>query len=148
MSEPTPTDAELVAISKEEEACLAKVLHHLDRRRQPSVEDRAPVDYDAELLSLRDQMSSARTEDLPPLIEQMERLQALANRQTEVEEATVDPRSPYFGRLVLEENGKTVTGRAADTDTLVASAKAYLNALNKLLVKRQKTAPEAMSASH
>ena len=48
----------------------------------------------------------------------------------------------------LEENGKTVTGRAADTDTLVASAKAYLNALNKLLVKRQKTAPEAMSASH
>jgi 2-isopropylmalate synthase len=48
----------------------------------------------------------------------------------------------------LEENGKSVTGRGADTDTLVASAKAYLNALNKLLVKRQKTAPEAMSATH
>ena len=48
----------------------------------------------------------------------------------------------------LEENGKTVTGRAADTDTLVASAKAYLNALNKLLVKRQKTAPEAISAAN
>ena len=48
----------------------------------------------------------------------------------------------------LEEAGKTVTGRGADTDTLVASAKAYLNALNKLLVKRQKTAPEAMSATN
>ncbi len=48
----------------------------------------------------------------------------------------------------LEENGKTVTGRGADTDTLVASAKAYLNALNKLLVKRRKTAPEAMSGAH
>ncbi len=48
----------------------------------------------------------------------------------------------------LEENGKTVTGRAADTDTLVASAKAYLNALNRLLVKREKSAPEAMSATH
>ena len=48
----------------------------------------------------------------------------------------------------LEENGKSATGRGADTDTLVATAKAYLNALNKLLVKRQKTAPEAMSASH
>ena len=47
----------------------------------------------------------------------------------------------------LEENGKTVTGRGADTDTLVAAAKAYLNALNKLLIKRQKTAPEAMSAT-
>jgi 2-isopropylmalate synthase len=47
----------------------------------------------------------------------------------------------------LDENGKSVTGRGADTDTLVASAKAYLNALNKLLIKRQKTAPEAMSAT-
>jgi 2-isopropylmalate synthase len=46
----------------------------------------------------------------------------------------------------LEENGKTVQGSAADTDTLVASAKAYVNALNKLLEKRQKTAPQAMTA--
>jgi 2-isopropylmalate synthase len=45
----------------------------------------------------------------------------------------------------LEENGKTVTGRGADTDTLVASAKAYVNALNKLLVKREKSAPEALT---
>jgi len=46
----------------------------------------------------------------------------------------------------LEEEGKTVNGQGADTDTLVASARAYINALNKLLVKRQKTAPAAMSA--
>ena len=45
----------------------------------------------------------------------------------------------------LEENGKTVMGQGADTDTLVASARAYLNALNKLLVKREKTAPEAIA---
>ena len=38
----------------------------------------------------------------------------------------------------LEENGRTVTGRGADTDTLVAAAYAYVNALNKLLVKREK----------
>ena len=30
----------------------------------------------------------------------------------------------------LEENGKTVTGRGADTDTMVASARAYVSALN------------------
>lgn len=47
----------------------------------------------------------------------------------------------------LEEDGKTVMGQGADTDTLVASARAYVNALNKLLVKRQKTAPGALSAS-
>ena len=40
----------------------------------------------------------------------------------------------------LEEGGRMVTGRGADTDTMVASARAYVSALNKLLVKRQKTA--------
>ncbi|MGC8536880.1 MAG: alpha-isopropylmalate synthase regulatory domain-containing protein, partial [Rhizomicrobium sp.] len=45
----------------------------------------------------------------------------------------------------LEEDGRTVTGRGADTDTLVAAAHAYVNALNKLLVKRQKQVPEALS---
>ncbi len=46
----------------------------------------------------------------------------------------------------LEEDGKIVTGQAADTDTVVASARAYVNALNKLLVRRLKTAPDAASA--
>jgi 2-isopropylmalate synthase len=46
----------------------------------------------------------------------------------------------------LEEGGKSVNGQGADTDTLVASARAYVNALNKLMVKREKTAPGAMSA--
>ena len=41
----------------------------------------------------------------------------------------------------IEENGKTTVGQAADTDTLVASANAYLAALNKMIVKRKKTAP-------
>jgi len=46
----------------------------------------------------------------------------------------------------LEEDGKSVNGQGADTDTLVASARAYVNALNKLMVKREKTAPGALSA--
>ena len=41
----------------------------------------------------------------------------------------------------LEEDGRIVTGSSADTDTIVASVKAYVNALNKLIVRRQKTAP-------
>jgi 2-isopropylmalate synthase len=41
----------------------------------------------------------------------------------------------------LEEDGKTVNGQGADADTLVASARAYVHALNKLLTKRQKTKP-------
>src|SRR6202030_934085 len=47
----------------------------------------------------------------------------------------------------LSENGKSVTAKGADPDTLVASAKAYLGALNKLMVKRQRGKPEAMVVS-
>ena len=46
----------------------------------------------------------------------------------------------------LEEAGKLVTGQAADTDTLVAAAQAYVAALNRLVTKREKTAPAALSA--
>ena len=38
----------------------------------------------------------------------------------------------------LSENGQSVTAKGADPDTLVASAKAYLGALNKLMIKRQR----------
>jgi 2-isopropylmalate synthase len=37
----------------------------------------------------------------------------------------------------LEEGGRTVRGIGADTDIIVASAKAYINALNKLAVKKR-----------
>ncbi len=43
----------------------------------------------------------------------------------------------------LEEDGMIATGQSADTDTVVASAKAYIQALNRLMVRRQKTGPGA-----
>jgi len=46
----------------------------------------------------------------------------------------------------LEENGKSVNGQGSDPDTLVASTRAYIHALNKLMTKRAKTAPAAMTA--
>jgi 2-isopropylmalate synthase len=41
----------------------------------------------------------------------------------------------------LEEDGRIVTGSSADTDTVVASARAYINALNRLITRRAKTGP-------
>ena len=38
----------------------------------------------------------------------------------------------------LSEDGNVATGESADTDTVVASAKAYIHALNRLLVRRGK----------
>jgi len=47
----------------------------------------------------------------------------------------------------LEEGGKLVDGQGADTDTIVAAARAYVHALNKLLVKRERTAPAEIRAA-
>ncbi|HET9019416.1 MAG TPA: 2-isopropylmalate synthase [Acetobacteraceae bacterium] len=47
----------------------------------------------------------------------------------------------------LEEGGKLVDGQGADTDTIVASARAYVHALNKLLVKRVRTEPQDIATA-
>ena len=48
--------------------------------------------------------------------------------------------------VVLSEDGRTARGVGADVDTMVASARAYVNALNKLIVKRGKTALDARAS--
>jgi 2-isopropylmalate synthase len=42
--------------------------------------------------------------------------------------------------VLLSEDGRTTRGRGAHHDTMVASARAYVNALNKLVVKRGRSA--------
>ncbi|MDP0928534.1 2-isopropylmalate synthase [Paracoccus onubensis] len=39
----------------------------------------------------------------------------------------------------MEEEGRIVTGQSADTDTILASVKAYVGALNRLIVRRAQT---------
>lgn len=46
----------------------------------------------------------------------------------------------------LEEEGRSVAARASDPDTLVASAKAYVSGINKLMTRRARTKPEALKA--
>ncbi|HET7541513.1 MAG TPA: 3'-5' exonuclease, partial [Polyangiaceae bacterium] len=88
----------------EEESTLSKVTEHLNQRVQE--QPQKTTDYDAQLLDLRDQIAAARMEDVPPLLEQMERLHILSTRKREATEVQVDVKSPYFGHLALEENGK------------------------------------------
>lgn len=126
MSEPdfTLTDADdrdLGRIARDEEQCLGRVRSHLEERAaRPKREEKPTLDYDAELLSLRDQIAAARMEDVPPLLEQMERLQSVAGRKRESTELGIDPRSPYFGRLVLKEGERqreVLIGRGTYLDT-------------------------------
>lgn len=46
----------------------------------------------------------------------------------------------------LSQDGRSVTARGSDPDTLVASAKAYLSALNKIVAKRQRDVPAAAAS--
>ena len=64
-------------------------------------------DLDADLLSLRDQIAEARPEDLPPLIEQMTRLAALASRLGGGVSLPIDITSPYFAHMRLKEHGQS-----------------------------------------
>ena len=48
----------------------------------------------------------------------------------------------------MEEDGRIVTGQSADTDTVVASAKAYVGALNRLLVRREKGGSDKAEISY
>jgi DNA helicase II / ATP-dependent DNA helicase PcrA len=117
-------DPERDAVVSEELGCLERVQTHL-RERAQRASDRpalaaASADYEVRLLDLRDQISSARMEDVPPLVQEMERLQSLMVHRQATPAVTVDARSPYFGRLVIEEGPKqreVLIGRGTYLDT-------------------------------
>ncbi|MCE7890150.1 MAG: DNA helicase UvrD [Sorangiineae bacterium PRO1] len=117
--EPEGKDPEQSPIVGEEEQCLERVLGHLDGRKARESE-RPPIDYESQMLALRDEIAVARLEDVPPLVEQMERLQVLAAHQSTSTESYVDAKSPYFGRMVLEEGERrreVLIGRGTYLDT-------------------------------
>ncbi|MGB9337734.1 MAG: UvrD-helicase domain-containing protein [Polyangiales bacterium] len=97
-------DEEMDEIVGQEEKVLARV-HRTAQAKRPAHRGQL-IDYDAELIALRDQIREARLEDIPPLVEEMERLQQVAQRRAKVTEGVVDRMSPYFGRMVLEEEGR------------------------------------------
>ncbi len=115
-------DPDLTRVTSEEEHVLGRVLTNLERAvaaAQSPQEARVTSDYDRELVDLRNQISEARLEDVPPLIQEMERLQQVASRRSEVVQNSADLSSPYFGRLVLKEGGKlreVLIGRATHLD--------------------------------
>ncbi len=120
LERPPASDAEeMLRIVKEEEQCLERVQRHLAERSQAKP-SQPPARYDEELVSLRDQIASARLEDVPPLVEQMARLQSLASRRRDRTTGYIDPNSPYFGRLLLEEGDRrreVLIGRSTYLDT-------------------------------
>ncbi len=48
----------------------------------------------------------------------------------------------------VEEDGRIATGQSADTDTVVASVKAYVNALNRLILRREKLGSDVKEVNY
>ncbi len=112
----TCADDEMKSIVDEEERVLARVQKHAANR---PLRRTGRIDYDSELINLRDQISEARLEDVPALVAQMERLQQVAARRADVTEGVVDIASPYFGRMVLlegERKREVLIGRSTYLD--------------------------------
>src|SRR3954468_1364210 len=95
-SEPPP-------IVAEEQALLRVVLSKLDSvQKKPRVQ----VDDASALIELRDALAEAKPEDQGALLEQMHRIEALSRQRGKGDSPPVDRRSPYFGHMRLEENGR------------------------------------------
>lgn len=70
------------------------------------------------------------------------RIIGVPNKLTEFSVSSVTAGIDAMGEVLIriESNGVTYTGRGADTDIIVASAKAYMNALNRLLAAKNRIA--------
>jgi 2-isopropylmalate synthase len=66
------------------------------------------------------------------------RIVGIPNNLTEFTIKSITEGIDAIGEVLIriESDGVTYTGRGADTDIIVASAKAYMNALNRLLAKK------------
>src|SRR3954464_3798168 len=91
-------------IVREELHLLDVVLRKLDGGGPRKV--RIQVDDASALIELRDALAEAKPEDQGSILEQMHRIEALSKQRGKGETPPVDRKSPYFGHLRLEENGK------------------------------------------
>jgi len=96
--------AEAPPIVREEQQLLEVVLRKLDGGGPRKV--RIQVDDASALIELRDALAEAKPEDQGSILEQMHRIEALSKQRGKGDTPPVDRKSPYFGHLRLEENGK------------------------------------------
>lgn len=147
-------DAEASRIVREELRLLEVVFRAIGPESQgggarPSAPPRpalaeALADDDRRLLELRDDAATAKSEDLPALLEQMHHLGALRATRGKGTTGSVDRKSPYFAHLRLDE---TVSARGPRgprserrRDVLVGS-KQYLDARAGIRIVDWRNAP-------
>ncbi len=107
MRKGVPTDSPARAIVDDELALLRRVHALLARDGEASPGGPTASDFERDLLALRDQLADEKPEDLPSLVEQMTRVQALASgRRGEKARLPIDAASPYFAHMRLRAEGR------------------------------------------
>ena len=134
------TDKDIESLVAEEKRTVSEV-YHLDRiqvtcgdRGIPTAAVRL-VAPDGEVLA----DAALGTGPVDAVYQAINRLVGVPNELTEFTVKSVTEGIDAIGEVLIriESDGVAYTGRGADTDIIVASAKAYINALNRLLVDKQ-----------
>jgi len=136
------TDRDIESLMAEEHRTVAEV-YHLDQV-QVSCGDRGIPTASVRLIgpdgkTLED--ASPGTGPVDAVYKAINRIVKVPNELTEFSVKSVTEGIDAIGEVLirLESEGITYTGRGADTDIIVASAKAYMNALNRLLATKKTT---------
>lgn len=89
------------AIVGEELAILERVRARMSKELEAGAHQFE--DLDGQMIELRDEIATAKEEDLPALLDQMHQLAALNAKRGSGRSLPVDPSNPYFGHLRLRE---------------------------------------------
>jgi 2-isopropylmalate synthase len=133
------TDRDIESLVAEEQRTISEV-YHLDRI-QVSCGDRG-IPTASVILTAPDGQSIADaalgTGPVDATFKAIDKLMKVPNTLTEFSVKSIAEGIDAIGEVLvrIESEGITYTGRGADTDIIVASARAYMNALNRLLASK------------
>ena len=135
------TDRDIESLVAEEQRTVAEV-YHIDRI-QVTCGDRGIPTAAVRLIGPDGQVmadAALGTGPVDAVYKAINRLVGVPNVLTEFTVKSVTEGIDAIGEVLIriESEGITYTGRGADTDIIVASAKAYMNALNRLLASKRK----------
>jgi 2-isopropylmalate synthase len=134
------TDRDIESLIAEEQRTVSEI-YHLDRL-QVTCGDRGIPTASVKLIGPDGQVvadAALGTGPVDAVYQAINRIVGVPNRLTEFSVKSVTEGINAIGEVLIkiESEGTTYTGRGADTDIIVASAKAYMNALNRLLAVKK-----------
>ncbi len=134
------TDRDIESLIAEEQRTVSEV-YHLDQV-QVSCGDRGIPTATVRLINPEGQIladAALGTGPVDAVYKAINRIVGVPNQLTEFAVKSVTEGIDAIGEVLIriESDGITYTGRGADTDIIVASAKAYMNALNRLLAAKR-----------